>query len=294
MASFEPYLSAEQVESFHRDGFLVLEKFWDEGTVENLRRSIHSILDGFDPSSSKTVFSTKEQKRKSDEYFLTSGGEVRFFWEEKAFDSEGNLQKPAAECINKVGHALHDKDPHFQKASYDPRIGKICRELGMVKPLSVQSMFIFKQAYIGGEVCPHQDGSFLYTEPQTCIGFWWALDNCSLDNGCLWATPGSHKEGVRRRFKRKGLVSEGTEFVNVADGSPNVGAETFDTRAGVPLEMPKGTLVILHDAVVHWSEANISAAPRYAYSIHVVDGEAKYPADNWLQRDEPFNEIGVQ
>ena len=64
-------------------------------------------------------------------------------------------------------------------------------------------MYIFKQAFVGGEVCPHQDGAFLYTEPQTCIGFWWPLDDCVKENGCLWAVPGSHNEGVKRRFKRR-------------------------------------------------------------------------------------------
>ena len=294
MSGFEPYLSSDQIEAFQRDGYLVLPHFWDEVQVDTLRGSIHKVLKSFDPASSKTVFSTKEQKRRSDEYFLTSGGEIRFFWEEKAFDEEGNLQKPVHECINKVGHALHDKDPEFQRASYDPRLGRICRELGMVKPLSVQSMFIFKHAYVGGEVCPHQDGSFLYTEPQTCIGFWWALDDCTQQNGCLWASPGSHQEGVKRRFRRRGSANDGTEFINVADGTLNAGAENWDTSDGVPLEIPKGTLVILHDAVVHWSDANTSPAPRYAYSIHVVDGEATYPSDNWLQRSEPFNEIGVR
>jgi phytanoyl-CoA hydroxylase len=287
------YLTPDQVSQFHRDGFLVIEKFWDMPTVDTLRSSISNIVNGFDPSSTKTVFSTQEQKRKSDEYFLTSGGEIRFFWEEKAFDEEGNLVKPPAECINKVGHALHDKDPEFQKVSYDGRIGRICRELGMTTPINVQSMFIFKHAYVGGEVCPHQDGSFLYTEPQTCIGFWWALDECRKDNGCLWATPGSHKEGVRRRFRRKGGPADGTEFIKVKDGSPSPDKEEWDTSGGVPLEIPSGSLVVLHDAVVHWSESNTSPAGRWAYSIHVVSGDAQYPKDNWLQRDEPFREIGV-
>jgi phytanoyl-CoA hydroxylase len=38
---------------------------------------------------------------------------------------------------------------------------------------------------------PHvQDGAFLYTRPQSVVGFWWALEDCTLHNGCLWAKPG--------------------------------------------------------------------------------------------------------
>lgn len=93
--------------------------------------------------------------------------------------------------INKIGHNLHDLDTVFQAVSYDMRVSSICKDLGMQRPQCVQSMYIFKQPYIGGEVGAHQDGAFLYTEPQSVIGYWWALDNCSVQNGCLWVVPGS-------------------------------------------------------------------------------------------------------
>ena len=67
---------------------------------------------------------------------------------------------------------------------------------------------------VGGEVGAHQDGAFLYTEPQSVIGFWWALDDCTKQNGCLWVVPGSHKLGVHRRFLRVDPhdASKGVEF----------------------------------------------------------------------------------
>lgn len=51
----------------------------------------------------------------------------------------------------------------------------------------------WQQPGIGGEVVPHQDNSFLYTEPSTCTGLWLALEDAKTINGCLWAIPGSHK-----------------------------------------------------------------------------------------------------
>ena len=50
---------------------------------------------------------------------------------------------------NKIGHGLHDLDAVFHAVSYDGRIGSICRDLGMERPLAAQSMYIFKQARIG-------------------------------------------------------------------------------------------------------------------------------------------------
>ena len=54
---------------------------------------------------------------------------------------------------------------------------------------------------------PHQDGTFLYNEPLSLYGFWFPIDDATLENGCLWYVPGSHLEPVTRRFLRTGLVN---------------------------------------------------------------------------------------
>ena len=306
-------LSEEQLQLFERDGFLVIPDFFSPHTVSILRNKIAKILHESDLFESRTVFTTKEQDRATDEYFLSSGDKIRFFWEADAWSEDGKSLKQSPELsINKIGHNLHDLDSDFTDVSYDSRLGTYCRQLGQLVPLVVQSMYIFKQPRIGGEVggmillslssspkpnraniipSAHQDGAFLYTEPQTCIGFWWALDNCTTKNGCLWAVPGSHKLGVCRRFRRKDAPGQGTEFCP-AVSSPGEG---WDLSNAVPVEVAAGTLVILHSAVVHYSEENKSDVARHAYSIHVVDGREGviYPADNWLQRPAgmPFKEI---
>ena len=64
-------------------------------------------------------------------------------------------------------------------------------------------MFVSK----GGEVTPHQDGTFLYNEPLRLFGFWFPIDDATEENGCLWYVPGSHAEPVTRRFLRTGQVN---------------------------------------------------------------------------------------
>jgi hypothetical protein len=56
---------------------------------------------------------------------------IRHFWEEKAFGPDGEPVQPLDKCINKIGHALHDLNPKFQKVSYEGRVGTICKELGI-------------------------------------------------------------------------------------------------------------------------------------------------------------------
>lgn len=282
------YLTPDQVRFYEDNGYILIENFWNEETVQQLMETILHYVRTADLSRVNSIFSTTENMRlaDNDEYFLTSGGEIRYFWEEKAWKN-GKLEVEAEYAINKVGHALHDLDPQFEKWSYESRIGSICAELGMSKPLIAQSMYIFKQAKIGGEVVPHQDGAFLYTEPQSCIGFWWPLHDCTLQNGCLWAVPGSHKLGVHRRYRRRDPPATGTEFLPPQP-------VTWDLSGAVPLEMKKGDLVVLHSALVHYSHENSSDYPRHAYSIHVIDGKEGivYPKDNWLQRPGfPFREI---
>jgi phytanoyl-CoA hydroxylase len=73
-------------------------------------------------------------------------------------------------------------------------------------------MYIFKQPLIGDAVTSHQDSTFLHTTPRTtCLGLWLALQDATLENGCLWARPGSHLEPVRRQFVRNpGYFQNGT------------------------------------------------------------------------------------
>ena len=54
----------------------------------------------------------------------------------------------------------------------------------------------------------------------------------------------------------------------------------------VPLEVERGSLVVLHGLLPHWSAPNRSNASRHAYALHVIDGETHYSGDNWLQRAE--------
>jgi phytanoyl-CoA hydroxylase len=107
------------------------------------------IIKSEDLSNVNSIFTTNDQTRKSDEYFLSSGREVRFFWEEKAW-KDGKLILPPEVAINKVGHGLHDLIPEFENVSYDKNIALICKDLNFEKPLATQSMYIFKQAYVGG------------------------------------------------------------------------------------------------------------------------------------------------
>jgi phytanoyl-CoA hydroxylase len=265
--------------AYERDGFLVLEGFVEPAACEALMARAVDLAGEVDRDI-VSVFSTIEQTRTSDAWFLSSGDQVRAFFEADAFAPDGALRQPIERSINKLGHAMHDLDAVFDRFSRTPELAAVAAEIGFRDPLLLQSMYIFKPPHIGGEVTCHQDATFLYTDPISVVGFWFALQDATVENGCLWAQPGGHRGPLRQRFARDGGDADGTHF-DVLDGTPLPDAGGPDL---VPLETPRGTMVVLHGLLPHWSGPNTSRQSRHAYSVHCIEADAEYPADNWLQR----------
>lgn len=258
-----------------RDGFLVLPGFRTPTDCQELRARALELVAGFDPRTAAGVFSTRTHAHGRETAFLESGGRIEFFLEEGALDSTGALVHPKARALNKIGHALHDLDPVFDRFSRAECVAVLAHELGFIRPLLLQSMYIFKQPHIGGEVGCHQDATFLYDEPQTVLGLWFALEDATVENGCLWVLPGGHRQGLKSRFVR--APEGGTRFLHF-DPAP------WPEDALVPLEAACGTVIVLHGLLPHRSHANLSPRSRHAYTLHLIESGTRYPADNWLQR----------
>ncbi|XP_058380227.1 phytanoyl-CoA dioxygenase domain-containing protein 1 isoform X5 [Diceros bicornis minor] len=129
-----------------------------------------------------------------------------------------------------------------------------------------------------GHVLPHQDATFLYTEPLgRLLGVWIALEDATLENGCLWFIPGSHTSGVSRRMVR-----------NPAGSTPGTcfqGSEPArDNSLFVPTPVRRGALVLIHGEVVHKSEQNFSDSSRHVYTFHLMEASGTvWSPENWLQ-----------
>ncbi|KAI9509172.1 phytanoyl-CoA dioxygenase, partial [Russula earlei] len=280
-----------------RNSYLVIPAFFpSDETDALLARSKHLLNEFSLLDHPRTKFTTGDNNHVGDDYFLTSGDKIRYFLEDGAIDGQGNLTRDKHEAVNKIGHALHELDPVFRRATLqNEKIRGLVRDLGfhhdpVGMSIFLQSMVITKQPQIGGEVPEHNDSTFLYTSPLTALGFWIALEQCSRENGALSFLPGSHLTApITKRFVR--LPSGGTGFEQLLDP----GQASMPVGEYVVEECKPGDLVLIHGSVLHKSERNRSAKTRFAYTFHMIDSppHALYDDKNWLQptKEMPFTRV---
>ena len=226
------------------------------------------------------MFTTEQQERDSNREFLDSGAGIWCFFEEEAFEPDGELRQDKRLSINKIGHAMHDLDPVFEGFTYTPELAVVAADLGLADALVLQSMYIFKQPRIGGEVGCHQDATFLYTDPMTVTGL-------------LVRDRGRH---ARERLPVGGAGRSPRAAAPAVPAGGRVTRRRHEVRAARrdPAARSASRPRAARGARRHDGRAPRAASPlerrqplpvsRHAYSVHCIDAAADYPEWNWLQR----------
>jgi len=264
-------------ETFNDQGYVVLESAIDSDALRSIREAAKRIVDDFDVDQHRTVFSTRDRDEGRNQYFMDSAEAVHCFLEEEALDPEGGLLFPKSRAINKIGHAMHDLEPEFNRFCRQPIFRDTLATLGYRNPQLWQSMYIFKQPRIGGEVRWHQDASYLHSLSSPVVGLWIAVEDATLENGCLWVEPGGHRSPLREVFEVDPDTREGQ-------------LKPLDTTAwpqpgdGQPLELEAGGMVVFSDHMPHYSSANRSDRSRQAFTMHFSAHDADWSPLNRLQR----------
>jgi len=263
-------------EDFEKNGIAVYKNFATSEECDELIEKMKEITSNINVEEHiQNVFETESG---NNEYFLTSGDKVRYFFDEPAITSDKKLKFDCFKSLNKVGHAIHMEPGPFQKMVKCDLSRKILRTLGIDQVSVPQSMYIFKQAKFGSAVPPHQDSTFLHTSPkQTVVGFWVALEDATEDNGCLWFIPGSHKpykndkkaDKVEHAFMQR-IEKEGKIQTDYRLGKSR---EYYEKTAytWVPAQVRRGDLVLIHDMVHHKSLPNHSEKSRNIFAWHLFD-----------------------
>lgn len=117
-------------------------------------------------------------------------------------------------------------------------------------------MMIWKEGNTKVETPWHQDAAYWPSgmTDTRAVSCWVALDDATIENGCLWMVPGSHHESIALRPHRP--ASEGSHILMT---------EAVSKDEGVPIELPAGSCVIWHGRTLHGARGNLTSKPRRAY-----------------------------
>jgi phytanoyl-CoA hydroxylase len=236
-------LSDEQVAFFVENGFLVLESLVTPDEVEELRQDTAHLARGGYPCENLQPLPAE----------LTDDEALRRIL-----------------CI----HQPHYISPVMEKYV---RHATICGALSQITAAHLpfwdgsvkcmQSMLFVKPPTFQGQAW-HQDEIYIPTRDRSLIGAWIALDDATIENGCLWVIPGSHKPGYLYP-QRDHNDTEEHDF-----GQQSYG---FDESLAVAVEVPVGSVVFFNGYLLHKSHKNRSEVYRRVLVSHYMNAWSLLP-----------------
>lgn len=232
-------LSAEQVLSFHLNGYLsITEPITDEAELAWMR-------DVYD-----RIFSQRAGRDVGDQFDLAGS------------DEEG---KAAAlpQILNPAKYA-----PELKEGKYLQTLEAIAQQLFGPEAGVGIAHAIFKPAGIGAATPWHQDEA--YWDPAwqyQNASIWMPLQEATVENGCLWFMPGSHEWPVVEHRPIGGDVRvHGLELLDLGL-----------VKHGVPCPLPAGGVTIHRNRTAHYAGPNTSDVPRRALILGTGRPNTPYP-----------------
>lgn len=131
----------------------------------------------------------------------------------------------------------------------------------------MQSMLFVKPPTFQGQAW-HQDEIYIPTRDRSLIGAWIALDDATIENGCLWVIPESHRPGYLYPQRAHNKPEE-YDFAQQSFG--------FDESAAIPVEVPVGTVVFFNGYLLHKSLKNRSQIYRRVLVNHYMNAWSLLP-----------------
>ena len=215
-------LTAEQMQQFDRDGYLLVRSLIQPEEAALLRQTFMDVVRDGPVDGLSDVDRIKD---KSDPLY-----------------QYGRLMHPH---LRAADPSLRDLCMRYM---LDKRIGDVLADLFAEEPLAAQSMVYFKPPGARGQDF-HQDNFYLRIQPGTCMAAWLALDDCDMDNGGMVVYPGSHRCDVLCPDERSNNAMFFTgNRVHVPEGLTEE-----------PAIMSAGDCLFFNGSLIHGSYPNRSA-----------------------------------
>jgi ectoine hydroxylase-related dioxygenase (phytanoyl-CoA dioxygenase family) len=217
-------------QEYEKNGFVIVPDVFDESSLLELSEMVNKVLDGEikpDLDSEKSEFQTQ--------------------WE-PAIKDEPDV--PRREKIRVVFHMTHSHSFFRNLATSERMLGLVRELLGPDLRYYTDQMFV-KPPRHGSAVPWHQDSAYWLAAEPNLMSAWIALDDTTVENGCVRYVPGSHRELLPHHV--------------VESDNPNkltTRPEFIDASLEVPAEMSAGSICFHHSSCMHHSLPNESGKPR--------------------------------
>ncbi|MBI3923646.1 MAG: phytanoyl-CoA dioxygenase family protein [Armatimonadetes bacterium] len=223
---------SQQKQFFDENGYLVVKDLLDPDDLVELRSMADKVLDGELRPEGRDGTSPRED-------FMIQ-------WEPGVKD-EPCL--PRRQKIRVVFHLCHTHPSFWKHATRSEILDVVENLLGPDIKLYTDQMFV-KPARHGSEVPFHQDsGYWTPLDPPNLLSCWLALDEATVENGCVHVLPGTHKQLLPHH------AFEGPQSWGLLP-------HELDTSVEVPVELPARGAMFHHSCLVHRSFANRSGRGR--------------------------------
>ena len=184
-------------------------------------------------------------------------------------DRDGTDDEVTARCL--AIHHPHKISPLARQVARHPRAAAVLREIVGPNVKAMQTMLFVKHAGKPGQAW-HQDENFIPTRDRSMAAVWIALDDATVENGCLWVHPGSHRAGV--------LWPDAAHGDSRFDPVKEAGGFPYDREGGVAMPVRAGGAVFFHGYLLHRSLPNTTRSGfRRAFVTHTMSAESLLPWD---------------
>jgi phytanoyl-CoA hydroxylase len=174
-----------------------------------------------------------------------------------------------ARTVRKINHCA-ENDSVFMKYAKDDRILEIVEEL-MGPDIKLFGSQLFMKPPGGVEKPYHQDSPYFPIEPMSLVTCWIALDDVTVENGCLWVVPGSHRLGPLPHTE-KWLVGDRED--------KRVPESEFDRSTEVPITLSPGSCSFHHSLILHMSHPNHTKTSRRGLAYHYMTAQSRWTNPN--------------
>ncbi len=238
-------LTAEEHETYAKDGFFIRPNAFDTDEIDALRDRIEDLVELIETSD---VLPEKQKQAILKRNIGATSG-------------------PAS--LNSITR-LHRFSALVRSHIRDPRRLEAVTQIVGSDLFCPNDLYFFKPPGTGRPIAWHQDSWYFRNTyvssvgdaiEQASIGTWLALDDADEKNGCLWVIPGSHRLGVVDHSQVESDEYLLQKRVTVSD--------EMEERE-IPVEVPKGALVFFNNALFHRSAPNRSDRFRRAYIVHYM------------------------